>query len=82
MQLQNRGIGTANSTLNKLISELGDECQNVITLVNQFQLTDLTPDQQAKILSELLAASIHLHSHCDEAFQQLVADEIENLPEA
>lgn len=81
MQLQHIKIGTKNPTLNRLISELGDECQNVITLVNQFQLSDLSHEQQAKILSELLAASIHLHSHCDEDFQKLIADEIETLPE-
>lgn len=81
MQLQNREIKTRNSTLNHLIPELGEECQNVMALVNQFQLSDLTPDQQAQILSELLAASIHLHSHCGQEFQDLIADEIEALPE-
>ena len=81
MQLQNREIKTRNATLNRLISELDDECQNVLTLVKQFQLSDLTPNQQAQILSELLAASIHLHSHCDDDFQDLLADELEALPE-
>jgi hypothetical protein len=32
-----------------------------------------------EILSQLLVASIHLHSHCDEDWQNLISDELENL---
>lgn len=82
MQLQNIEFGTRKPTLKKSISELGDECQNLITLVHQFQLSDLSPEQKAKILSELLSASIHLHRHCDDEFQSAIADELETLPKA
>jgi hypothetical protein len=63
-----------------LIAELGRECAQVQVLINQLQLPSLTANQQLEILAELLAAAVHLHSHCDEDFQTLIADEMENLP--
>ncbi|MFO0053388.1 MAG: hypothetical protein ACK53Q_10630, partial [Dolichospermum sp.] len=66
MKLANQKISSDNSTLNQLLMELQEECQNVISLVNQLQLSELSDRQKGKILSELLVASIHLHSHCDE----------------
>ncbi|MBW4572956.1 MAG: hypothetical protein KME31_34820 [Tolypothrix carrinoi HA7290-LM1] len=53
-----------NSTLNILIAELGTECAQVQALINQLQLPSLTANQQAEILAELLAAAVHLHTHC------------------
>lgn len=79
MQLITKKIGTNNSTLNQLIIELQQECQNVLSLINQLQLSELSPNQKGKILSELLVASIHLHSHCDEDWQNLISDELETL---
>ena len=81
MQLRDKKIGTSNPTLNTLIAELGDECQNVITLVNQFQLNDLSNKQKAEILAELLASTIHLNTHCDENFQDLISQELAVLPD-
>ena len=79
MKLANQKISSDNSTLNQLLMELQEECQNVIFLVNQLQLSELSDRQKGKILSELLVASIHLHSHCDEDWQNLISDELENL---
>ncbi|MFN6035018.1 MAG: hypothetical protein ACK48B_13500 [Dolichospermum sp.] len=79
MKLANQKIRIDNSTLNQLLMELEEECQNVISLVNQLQLSELSDRQKGKILSELLVASIHLHSHCDEDWQNLISDELENL---
>ncbi|MFN5955818.1 MAG: hypothetical protein ACK6A9_22320 [Dolichospermum sp.] len=79
MKLANQKISSDNSTLNQLLMELEEECQNVISLVNQLQLSELSDRQKGKILSELLVASIHLHSHCDEDWQNLISDELENL---
>ena len=73
MQLRDKKISTSNPTLNTLISELGEECQNVIALVNQFKLNDLSNKQKVEILAELLASSIHLNSHCSENFQDLIS---------
>ncbi|MEY3870044.1 MAG: hypothetical protein RLZZ338_3935 [Cyanobacteriota bacterium] len=79
MQLTNRKLSTHNSTLNQLIIELQEECQNVLSLINQLQLPELRDRQKCQILSELLVASIHLHSHCDEDWQNLISDEWETL---
>jgi hypothetical protein len=81
MQISDRSLPLTNSTLNTLIAELGTECAQVQALINQLQLPSLTANQQLEILAELLAA-VHLHSHCDEDFQTLIADEMENLPSA
>lgn len=80
MKVRERNITTNNSTLNHLIMELGEECQNVISLINQLQLSDLSNKQTVEILAELLASTIHLHSHCDQDFQDLIANELEFLP--
>jgi HPt (histidine-containing phosphotransfer) domain-containing protein len=79
MKLANQKISSDNSTINQLLMEFQEECQNVISLVNQLQLSELSDRQKGKILSELLVASIHLHSHCDEDWQNLISDELENL---
>jgi len=59
MTLAKQKISSENSTLNQLLMELQEECQNVISLVNQLQLSELSDRQKGKILSELLVASIH-----------------------
>ncbi|MGK7929019.1 MAG: hypothetical protein AB4290_27910 [Spirulina sp.] len=80
MQLKDKAkISTNNPTLNHLIIELSEECQKAIALTNQLQLSDLTDRQKVEILAELLATTIHFHSHCDEDFQNLIAEELENL---
>jgi hypothetical protein len=77
MQLGERPIAITDRTLTVLINELGDECSNVLGLLYQLQLPNLSPDQKSDVLAELLAASIHLHSHCDEDFQGAIAQELE-----
>ena len=81
MQISDRPLAVTNSTLSTLIAELGTECLKVQALVNQLQLPSLTANQQAEILAELLAAAVHLHNHCDEDFQTLITEEMENLPD-
>ncbi|MBE9104729.1 hypothetical protein IQ229_07165 [Nostoc cf. edaphicum LEGE 07299] len=81
MQISDRPLAITNSTLSTLIAELGIECLKVQALVNQLQLTSLTANQQAEILAELLAAAVHLYNHCDEDFQTLITEEMENLPD-
>jgi hypothetical protein len=82
MHLSDRPITIHNRTLNTLIAELGAECQLVAALINQLQLPGLTSAQQATILAELLAATIHLQTHCGEDFQHLLAEELEALPDS
>ncbi len=76
-----RPITLSNSTLTTLINELGEECSHVLQLIVQLQLPTLHPDQKADILAELLAATVHLHSHCDEDLQEMITDELETLPD-
>jgi hypothetical protein len=81
MQISDRPIPATNPTLSTLIAELGKECSQVVALINQLQLAHLQPKQQAEILAELLAATVHLHAHCDSEFQLLIAAEMEELPD-
>ena len=53
MQVSDRTIAVTNSTLSTLIEELGTECQNVITLIHQLKLLDLSDRQ--KLPLEILA---------------------------
>ncbi len=76
-----RRIAITDRTLNTLVLELGNECQTVVTLLNQLQLPNLNPNQQATILAELLAATIHLQSQCDDDLQTRIADQLETLPD-
>jgi hypothetical protein len=54
-----------------------------VALINKsdswHQRSELGDRQKGKILSELLVASIHLHSHCDENWQNLISDQLETL---
>lgn len=77
MLISDRSLAVSNSTLSTLIAELSAECLKVQALINQLQLPSLTANQKAEILAELLAAAVHLHSHCDEDFQSLIALEME-----
>ncbi|WP_413199447.1 hypothetical protein [Nostoc piscinale] len=82
MQISDRTLAIKSSTLSTLIAELGTECSKIQALINQLQLPSLTTNQQAEILGELLAATVHLHTHCDADFQSLIAQEMENLPDS
>jgi hypothetical protein len=50
-----------------------------LSLINQLELSNLTDSQKGEILANLLVSSIHLHSHCDRDFQELISDELEKL---
>ncbi|MGB0562836.1 MAG: hypothetical protein ACPGVO_13685 [Spirulinaceae cyanobacterium] len=79
MPLTNQKINTENKTFNILLLELKEECQNVVALISQLQRSELSDRQRGEILAELLAASIHLNTHCDEDWQDLIANTIEGL---
>ncbi len=81
MQVKDSILPIKNNTLNHLLSELSEECNHVNTLINQLQLSDITEKQKAQILAELLTATIHLQIHCGESFQDLIAEEMETLPD-
>ncbi|MGB3403843.1 MAG: hypothetical protein WBA77_14235 [Microcoleaceae cyanobacterium] len=79
--MQIRSLPITHPTLSPLITELGLECENVTALIYQLQSPHLTARQQAEILAELLAATIHLNVHCGEDFQTLIAQQMETLPD-
>ena len=82
MQINNSNYSLTNSTLDKLMEEWKSECEHVLILMEKFK--NISPADAAKkvdVLADLLAASIHLHSHCDDDFQDLIAEEMENLPD-
>lgn len=81
MQISDRHLPITNSTLRTLIAELGEECLKVQVLIEQFQLPSLTANQQAEILAELLSSAVHLHTHCDDEFQELISEAMEKLPD-
>jgi hypothetical protein len=51
MPLTNRKNSPHHSTLNQLMIELQEECQNVLSLINQLQLSELRDRQKGQILS-------------------------------
>lgn len=69
-----------NSTLSTLLTELGEECDNVLFLLSQLKLSNLTDDQKGDILAELIGSVCHLHVHTD-GLPELIEDEILVLPE-
>ncbi len=79
MQLKPRDIAIQDNTLKVLLQELGQECERVMELISQLQLSNLQEDQKSEILSSLIVSSIHLNSHCNESFQDLLADELDRL---
>ena len=74
-----RPASIASPTLSTLIAELGIECQKVLMLLHQLQLSNLSDRQRVDVLAELNASVIHLQSHCDDDLQELIADELENI---
>jgi hypothetical protein len=69
-----------NSTLSTLLTELGEECEQVLALLAQLKLTNLTDDQKGDILAELIGSICHLHVHT-ENLPELIEDEILDLPD-
>jgi hypothetical protein len=68
------------STLSILLTELGEECEQVLFLLAQLKLANLTDDQKGDILAELTGSVCHLHVHT-ENLPELIEDEILNLPD-
>ncbi|MEO1209184.1 MAG: hypothetical protein AAFX78_06550 [Cyanobacteria bacterium J06638_20] len=69
-----------NPTLSTLLTELGEECENVVFFLSQLKLANLTDDQKGDILAELTGSISHLHVHT-ENLPELIEDEILTLPD-
>ena len=46
-----------------LLAELGEECQRVLKLLAQLEITGLKETQVEAIVGELSAAILHMHEH-------------------
>ncbi|MFN9172987.1 MAG: hypothetical protein ACK58N_00295 [Synechocystis sp.] len=69
-----------NNTLNVLLTELGEECSNILALLNQLQLANLSTDQKGDILAQLSGAITHVHVHTED-LPDLIGDELFQLPD-
>ncbi len=81
MPIINQEIQSHTSTLDRLMIELRDDCQNVVALVNQLLSSGLPEHKKGDVLAEILVSAIHLQSHCDEDLQNLISEKLENLQE-
>ena len=57
-----------------LLNELGEECQNVLKLLAQLELSGLSKAQVEDLLGDLSAAVLHLHVHT-RGLDALILDE-------
>ncbi|MEB3312003.1 MAG: hypothetical protein VKJ02_17395 [Snowella sp.] len=80
MLLQTKNSSILNPTLETLLSELGEECNTVLTLLHQLTLSNLSDDQKGDILAELVGSITHLHVHT-ENLPDLIGDELLQLPD-
>ena len=46
-----------------LLTELGEECQRIVKLLAQLEITGLRETQVETLLGELSAAILHMHEH-------------------
>jgi hypothetical protein len=82
MQISDRTSFIQSSTLKTLLTELGEECQTVLQLLDKIRAgNQLSDSEKGGSLAELLAAMIHLQTHCGEDLQTLIAEELEQLPD-
>ena len=80
MLLQTKKSSILNPTLETLLSELGEECNTVLTFLHQLTLSNLSDDQKGDILAELVGSITHLHVHT-ENLPDLIGDELLQLPD-
>ena len=80
MLLQTKNSSILNPTLETLLSELGEECNTVLTLLHQLRLSNLSNDQKGDILAELVGSITHLHVHTKN-LPDLIDDELLQLPD-
>ncbi|MBW4514332.1 MAG: hypothetical protein KME11_03820 [Timaviella obliquedivisa GSE-PSE-MK23-08B] len=69
-----------NPTLSTLLDDLGEECENVLSLLSQLKLSNLTADQKGDLLAELTGSICHIHVHTED-LPELVENEILTLPD-
>jgi len=63
-----------NETLEGLLRELKEECENYIKLMNQLDLEILTKEQIEEVLGEIMASVVSLGVHSEHAKEELYMD--------
>ncbi len=58
-------------TLEGLLRELKDECENYIKLMNQLDMENLTKEQIEEILGEIMASVVSLEVHSEHTKEEL-----------
>lgn len=61
-KLQSRRLGLSAKT-ETLLLELGEECNRILKLLAQLEVSGLTEAQRETLLGDLSAAVLHLHEH-------------------
>ncbi len=59
-----------NETLEGLLHELKEECDNYIKLMNQLELKNLTKEQIEEVLGEIMASVVSLEVHSEHAKEE------------
>ena len=80
MLIQENNPTQLNNTLKVLLTELEEECSNVLILLNQLKLANLSIDQKGDILAQLSSSVSHLHVHTED-LPDLIGDELFQLPD-
>jgi len=60
-----------NETLEGLLLELKEECENYIKLMNQLELENLTKEQIEEMIGEIMASVVSLEVHSEHAKEEL-----------
>jgi len=61
--VKRKAVGMPSRTTGILLSELRDECENVVTLIRRLEAGPRSARERDEILGELSAAALHLHTH-------------------
>jgi len=56
-------VGMPSRTTETLLSELREECENVVALIRRLEAGPRTTRERDDILGDLSAAVLHLHTH-------------------
>ncbi len=80
MLIQENNPTQLNNTLKVLLTELEEECSDVLILLNQLKLANLSIDQKGDILAQLSSSVSHLHVHTED-LPDLIGDELFQLPD-
>jgi hypothetical protein len=68
-------VGMPSRATETLLSELREECENVVALVRRLEAGPRTTRERDELLGELSAAVLHLHTHTKDLDEYLCETE-------